>query len=169
MVKHEWNESPAEMERAALRRVRGLSTELQDVTELEYRQLRLERVVLAAVWTDGTAEDADNSLRELAALAETAGSQVLDGLVQRRPVPDPATYIGSGKVAELRDVVVATGADTVICDQYGVTTIQSRYIVQNNRWGTTATQCINVTSTGFSIIQQDGTASTSGAPEYSSP
>src|SRR5664280_1663202 len=65
-------------ERAALQRVSGLSTELEDVTEVEYRQLRLERVVLAAVWCEGTLLDAENSLRELAALAETAGSQVLD-------------------------------------------------------------------------------------------
>ncbi|MEZ0107543.1 GTP-binding protein HflX [Catenulispora sp. EB89] len=103
-------------ERASLRRVAGLSTELEDVTEVEYRQLRLERVVLVGVWTDGTAADAEMSLRELAALAETAGSEVLEGVVQRRDKPDPATYIGSGKAAELRDIVVATGADTVICD-----------------------------------------------------
>jgi GTP-binding protein HflX len=103
-------------ERAALRRVAGLSTELEDVTEVEYRQLRLERVVLAAVWTEGTAEDADNSLRELAALAETAGSTVLAGLVQRRDRPDTGTYLGSGKAQELRDIVIAEGADTVICD-----------------------------------------------------
>ncbi|ANZ34999.1 GTPase HflX [Lentzea guizhouensis] len=103
-------------ERAALRRVAGLSTELEDVTEVEYRQLRLERVVLAGVWTEGTAADSDASLAELARLAETAGSEVLEGVVQRRDKPDPATYIGSGKVAELRDVVQATGADTVICD-----------------------------------------------------
>ena len=100
----------------ALRRVAGLSTELADVTEVEYRQLRLERVVLVGVWTEGTATDAENSLAELAALAETAGSEVLDGLIQRRSRPDPATYIGSGKVDELRDVVQRTGADTVICD-----------------------------------------------------
>jgi GTPase len=103
-------------DRHALRRVAGLSTELADVTEVEYRQLRLERVVLVGVWTEGTAADADNSLTELAALAETAGSQVLDGLVQRRGRPDPSTYVGRGKVAELRDVVLSTGADTVICD-----------------------------------------------------
>src|SRR6478672_1420562 len=103
-------------DRAALRRVAGLSTELEDITEVEYRQLRLERVVLAAVWTEGTAEDADNSMRELAALAETAGSEVLAGLVQRRSHPDASTYLGRGKVDELRDVVIATGADTVICD-----------------------------------------------------
>ncbi|MGH3238798.1 MAG: GTPase HflX, partial [Spirillospora sp.] len=103
-------------DRRALRRIAGLSTELTDVTEVEYRALRLERVVLVGVWTDGTAEAAENSLRELALLAETAGSEVLEGLVQRRNRPDPATYIGSGKAAELRDIVIATGADTVICD-----------------------------------------------------
>src|SRR5574338_359942 len=99
-------------ERHALRRVAGLSTELEDITEVEYRQLRLERVVLAAVWTEGTAEDADNSLRELAALAETAGSTVLAGVVQRRSHPDNSTYLGKGKAHELRDIVVAEGADT---------------------------------------------------------
>jgi GTPase len=103
-------------ERQALRRVAGLSTELEDVTEVEYRQLRLERVVLVGVWTTGTLADAENSLAELARLAETAGSLVLDGLIQRRDRPDPATYIGSGKAKELRDVVIGEGADTVICD-----------------------------------------------------
>ena len=106
-------------ERAALRRVQGLSTELEDVTEVEYRQLRLERVVLASVWEDNgqtTLEQAEDSLRELAALAETAGSTVLDGVIQRRLKPDPATYLGSGKAAELRDIVAAEGADTVIVD-----------------------------------------------------
>ncbi|KAA2254860.1 GTPase HflX [Solihabitans fulvus] len=103
-------------DRAALRRVAGLSTELDDVTEVEYRQLRLERVVLVGVWTEGSAQQSEASLAELARLAETAGSEVLDGLVQRRDRPDPATYIGSGKVTELRDVVASTGADTVICD-----------------------------------------------------
>jgi GTP-binding protein HflX len=103
-------------ERRALRRVAGLSTELEDVTEVEYRQLRLERVVLAGLWIEGTLADAENSLRELAALAETAGSEVLDGLVQRRAKPDPGTFLGSGKAQELKDVVMATGADTVVVD-----------------------------------------------------
>ncbi|MER0448711.1 GTPase HflX [Streptomyces sp. Edi4] len=103
-------------ERAALRRVAGLSTELEDVTEVEYRQLRLERVVLVGVWTTGTLQDAENSLAELAALAETAGALVLDGVYQRRDKPDPATYIGSGKAQELRDIVLESGADTVVCD-----------------------------------------------------
>jgi len=103
-------------ERRSLRRVAGLSTELTDITEVEYRQLRLERVVLVGVWTGGSSDDAENSLIELAALAETAGSEVLEGLIQRRSQPDSATFIGRGKVDELRDVVIATGADTVICD-----------------------------------------------------
>ncbi|MEY4444319.1 MAG: hypothetical protein RL301_398 [Actinomycetota bacterium] len=59
---------------------------------------------------------ADNSLKELSALAETAGSEVLDALIQRRDKPDPATFIGSGKVTELKEIVRSTGADTVICD-----------------------------------------------------
>ncbi|CAB5014539.1 unannotated protein [freshwater metagenome] len=103
-------------ERAALRRVDSLSTELEDVTEVEYRQVRLERVVLVGVWTTGTALEAERSLTELARLAETAGSVVLEGVIQRRDRPDPATYIGSGKARELREIVIATGADTVICD-----------------------------------------------------
>jgi GTP-binding protein HflX len=103
-------------ERQALRRVAGLSTELQDISEVEYRQLRLERVVLVGVWTTGTLTEAQNSLVELARLAETAGSLVLAGLMQRRDKPDPATYIGSGKAAELAEIVLAEGADTVICD-----------------------------------------------------
>jgi GTP-binding protein HflX len=103
-------------ERHALRRVAGLSTELQDVSEVEYRALRLERVVLMGVWTEGTLAEAENSLRELSLLAETAGSEVLDGLIQRRGRPDSATYVGAGKAAELAEVVAAQGADTVICD-----------------------------------------------------
>lgn len=103
-------------ERLALRRVPGLSTDLSDISEVEYRQLRLERVVLVSVWTSGTQDDADNAMIELAQLAETAGSQVLSALIQRRNRPEPATYIGSGKVKELRDEVIVTGADTVICD-----------------------------------------------------
>src|ERR1700754_2271757 len=103
-------------DRTALRRVAGLSTELADISEVEYRQIRLKRVGLVGVWTEGTAADVDASMAELAALAETAGSEVLEGLIQRRDKPDPSTYIGSGKAQELREVVLATGADTVICD-----------------------------------------------------
>ena len=103
-------------ERNSLRRVAGMSTQLADITEVEYRELQLERVILVSVWWTGSEVDAENSLAELKLLAETAGSQVLDGLVQRRKHIDPATFIGRGKVDELRQVVIGTGADTVICD-----------------------------------------------------
>ena len=114
--------------RAGIRRVAGLSTELEDVGEVEYRRIRLERVVLVGLdLSSGTApgsgsralsavQDAETSLSELAALAETAGSQVLDALIQKRDHPDPATYLGSGKAAELAEIVVTAGADTVIVD-----------------------------------------------------
>ncbi|MGO1182640.1 MAG: GTPase HflX [Micrococcaceae bacterium] len=102
--------------RHALRRVDGLSTELEDMSEVEYRKVRLERVVLAGLWTEGTVSDAENSLHELAALAETAGSTVMDGVIQRRRSPDPATFLGKGKAQELADVVSDTGADTVVVD-----------------------------------------------------
>ncbi|MDR2253090.1 MAG: GTPase HflX [Bifidobacteriaceae bacterium] len=111
-----WDQLERE-ERAALRRVAGLTTELQDVSEVEYRQLRLERVVLVGLYGgDVTAREAQLSLRELAALAETAGSEVLDAVTQRRAHPDPATYLGSGKAAELAARVAALEADTVVVD-----------------------------------------------------
>lgn len=68
------------------------------------------------LWMDGSLDVAEDSLRELAALAETAGSTVLDGLIQRRQLPDPATYLGSGKAKELADLVRTHNADTVIVD-----------------------------------------------------
>jgi GTP-binding protein HflX len=105
-------------DRAALRRVVGLSTELTDITEVEYRKLQLERVVLVGVWAGAasTAVAAEESMAELARLAETAGSVVLEAVMQRRSHPDSATYVGSGKVTELKEIVETTGADTVICD-----------------------------------------------------
>ena len=48
-------------DRQSLRRVAGMSTELQDVTEVEYRRLQLERVVLVGVWTTGSPADAERS------------------------------------------------------------------------------------------------------------
>lgn len=103
-------------ERASLRRVVGVATQRDEKTDVEYRQLRLERVILVGIWTQGSIEEAEDSLRELAALAETAGSTVLDGLLQRRQLPDPATFLGSGKAKELAELVKAHGADTVIVD-----------------------------------------------------
>lgn len=103
-------------ERQSLRRVVGMSTQLADINQVEYRELQLERVVLVGVWTQGSQTEADYAMAELKLLAETAGSEVLEGLIQRRNAIDPATFIGRGKVDELREVVIASGADTVVCD-----------------------------------------------------
>ena len=73
-------------ERSSLRHVVGLSTELQDITDAEYRELRLEKVVLVGVWTEGSVAQAEAAMAELAALAETAGAAVLDVLIQREVV-----------------------------------------------------------------------------------
>ncbi len=103
-------------ERESLRRVAGLSTELEDISEVEYRKLRIERVILIGVWGQGTLDQAENSLRELAALAETAGAVVLAGVLQRRPIPDPTSYFGKGKAQELKDLARELKADTVIAN-----------------------------------------------------
>ena len=115
-----FNDSPsagalALEDRTALRRVAGLSTELADVSEVEYRQLRLERVVLVGVWTEGSVAEADASLAELAALAETAGSEVLEGLIRKGDfVQGQAMMAG----------VAQDGARTV-------SELQSTYILEN--------------------------------------
>ena len=110
----EWAERES---RNQLKHVVGLG-ELQDVTEVEYRQVRLERVVLVGVWSslETTQAKAEESLRELAALAETAGAQVMDGLLQHRLRPDSATYVGSGKAKEIAGIVAQLDADTIVVD-----------------------------------------------------
>ena len=69
---------------------------------------------------------------------------------------------GTLVAAGLAVAVTEASADTRICDQYS-SAVAGSYVVQNNRWGTSATQCINVTGNGFQIVQQDG-VSNSGAP-----
>lgn len=106
-------------ERNALRRTSDTtirSEEIQDGFEVEYRKLRLEQVILVGVWTEGTSAEVEANMAELSALAETAGAEVLETLYQRRDKPDPGTFIGSGKVNELKEIIAATGADTVVCD-----------------------------------------------------
>ncbi len=121
-----------EREARAARRAVSSAAGPEDVSEVEYRRVRLERVVLVGLDLPGAApasagaravfpgavgsQDAETSLAELAALAQTAGSEVLDALIQRRDHPDPATYLGSGKARELAETVAAVGADTVIVD-----------------------------------------------------
>jgi chitodextrinase len=86
-------------------------------------------------------------------------------------IPRPRRRVVSLAVAGL--LAVGAGAAGVVaalpasaatlCDQFA-TIVAGNYIIQNNRWGTSATQCINTTANGFSIIQQDGVGNTSGAP-----
>ncbi len=92
------------------------SSELEEVSEVEYRQVRLERVVLVALRTSESRQEIENSLRELSALAETAGSDVRATMMQTRDTPDPGTFLGGGKARELRDLVREVEADTVIVD-----------------------------------------------------
>jgi GTP-binding protein HflX len=87
-----------------------------EVKLVELRKLRLERVVLVGVAVDGSVEQAERSVEELRRLAETAGAEVLDVMVQRRARPDAGTFIGKGKAKELAATVKALGADTVIMD-----------------------------------------------------
>jgi GTPase len=87
-----------------------------EVKLVELRKLRLERVILVGVAVDGSVEQAERSVEELHRLAETAGAEVLDSMVQRRARPDAGTFIGKGKAKELAATVKALGADTVIMD-----------------------------------------------------
>ena len=76
-----------------------------------------EKIVLVGVILPGrTEEEVEAHLDELAQLIDTAGADVVARTVQRRREPDPATYVGRGKVDAIREIVQATGADTVICD-----------------------------------------------------
>lgn len=124
LLEHEYSAHSADDEtwreresRNELKHVTGLG-ELEDVTEVEYRKVRLEKVVLVGIWSsrETTLAQAEESLRELAALAQTAGAEVCDGVLQQRSRPDAATYVGSGKAHEIADIVAANDADTIIVD-----------------------------------------------------
>ena len=83
--------------------------------EQEIKNEKKERVLLVAVQLPG-APEVEPLLRELGELAETAGGEVVGTLVQPKDRIDPGTYLGSGKIEELRELVLETGADTVITD-----------------------------------------------------
>jgi GTP-binding protein HflX len=74
-----------------------------------------EKIVLVGVLFPGvTSEELDHQLDELAELVGTAGADVVARVVQRRDSPDPATFLGSGKVQELREICLALDSDTVV-------------------------------------------------------
>ncbi len=74
-----------------------------------------ERVILVAVNT-GSGDDTDDSLEELGELTRTAGAVVVGTVVQNLSRPNPATYVGSGKVEEIGDLIWETDATGIICD-----------------------------------------------------
>ena len=88
----------------------------EEIRLVELRKLRLERVVLVGVAVGGSVGEAERSVEELRRLAETAGAEVLDTVVQRRARPDAGTFVGKGKARELAQAVKALGADTVVMD-----------------------------------------------------
>ncbi len=76
-----------------------------------------ERIVLVGVtMPDGSAEETDASLDELALLVDTAGADEVGRIHQRRQSPDPATFVGKGKAQEIKDMSLATDSDTVVFD-----------------------------------------------------
>ena len=74
-----------------------------------------EKVILVGLDT-GNQEMAERSLDELAELAKTAGANVAGRLIQARESAHPATYIGKGKLEELKDLIWETEATGIICD-----------------------------------------------------
>ncbi len=76
-----------------------------------------ERIVLVGMTKDGEAlEDTEASLDELELLVDTAGADALDRIIQKRSRPDPATFVGKGKVDEIRESALMLDADTVVFD-----------------------------------------------------
>ncbi|WP_320773467.1 GH12 family glycosyl hydrolase domain-containing protein [Streptomyces sp. CRN 30] len=90
-----------------------------------------------------------------------------------RPRPRPrsarallgALFTALTALAALVTVAPAAQADTTLCEPFGTTTVQGRYVVQNNRWGSSGTQCVTATNTGFRVTQADGSVPTNGAPK----
>ncbi|CAM5260217.1 Glycosyl hydrolase family 5 OS=Streptomyces tendae OX=1932 GN=GUR47_29505 PE=3 SV=1 [Streptomyces tendae] len=77
-----------------------------------------------------------------------------------------AALAGPALVASLVTAAAPARADTTLCEPFGTTTIQGRYVVQNNRWGSSAPQCVTATDTGFRLAQADGSVPTNGAPKW---
>ena len=81
------------------------------------RSFREKIVLVGVVFPGTTPEELDHQLDELALLVDTAGADVVARVVQRRDSPDPATFLGSGKVEELRELCLAVDSDTVVFEQ----------------------------------------------------
>ena len=88
----------------------------QHPTTLIDRSFREKIVLVGMVFPDSSPEQLDRDLEELALLVDTAGADVMATVIQRRDRPDPATFLGSGKVEELHQICLAVDADTVVFD-----------------------------------------------------
>lgn len=85
---------------------------MAETFELEELQ---EKVILVGV-SEQEGDDAEDSLVELAELVRTAGAQVVGTLIQKRELIHPGTYVGTGKVAEIAELIEQTGATGIVCD-----------------------------------------------------
>ena len=86
---------------------------------MQSTEQKIERAALAglaAASMDERERSTDISLAELAALVETAGGQPVVTLLQNKPTPDPRTFLGEGKVAELRELITANDCDLAVFD-----------------------------------------------------
>ena len=85
-------------------------------TEVDLGRVRQHALLIGTTYAAGSVEEAEQSLEELALLADTAGADSVMVELQRRDRPDPATYIGKGKAEELRETSQALDIDVVIFD-----------------------------------------------------
>ena len=86
---------------------------------MQSTEQKIERAALAglaAASMDERERSTDISLAELAALVETAGGQPVVTLLQNKPTPDPRTFLGEGKVAELKELILANDCDLAVFD-----------------------------------------------------
>ena len=74
-----------------------------------------ERVILVGVDSDDSSDIAA-SLKELEELASTAGAEVAGSVIQKREAVHPGTYIGKGKIEEIRQMLYMLDANGIICD-----------------------------------------------------
>ncbi|WP_437228828.1 GTPase HflX [Planctomicrobium sp. SH661] len=84
----------------------------------ESLKVHSRKCVLVAVRDQEGAKQKERVFDEISGLVETVGSEVVGTLMQTRERPDPATYLGKGKVAELKELISATGADLIVFDNY---------------------------------------------------
>ncbi|MDE6904128.1 MAG: GTPase HflX [Lachnospiraceae bacterium] len=85
---------------------------MKDFTRIEKQQ---EKVILVGV-SEQEGDDAKDSLEELSELAETAGAETVGMLIQNREGVHPGTYVGKGKVEEVKELIFETGATGIVCD-----------------------------------------------------